>query len=74
MNLLYNKILPEVLAEKKGFPSPAKLKDAAFTQNKALYFCYMPTHYYLPRHEIAIPVVDCRTESTENVSEEEIKY
>ena len=74
MNLLYDTVLPETLAGKIGFPSPAKLKDASFTQNKALYFRYMPAHYYLPHHEIAIPVVDSNTQGTVNVSEKSIGY
>jgi len=74
MDLLYNKVLPQTLAGKIGFPGPNKLMDASFTQNKALYFRYMPTSYFLPHHLIKIPVVSSDDVGTVNVSEEEMNY
>jgi len=72
MDELYNRALPEELAGKIGFPSPNKLKDPSFTQNKALYFRFMPDNYYLPHHEIAIPVVDHNTQGATNITENEM--
>lgn len=74
MHVLYTEALPQALAGKIGFPSPNKLMDASFTQNKALYFRYMPETYYLPHHEILIPVIDRETAGTVNISEKEMQY
>jgi hypothetical protein len=52
--------LPRALEGKIGFPSPNKLMDPSFTQNKIFYFRLLA--YNLPFHDIAISDVDRESE------------
>lgn len=67
MHLFYDAVLPETQAGEIGFSTSVTKKMLPLTQNETLYFRHMPAHYYLPYHEIDIPVVDCTAQGTLNV-------